>query len=240
MPHCDAETLALRAIGETVPADDEAHLLACPACQSALDQLQAVVTTARAAAAEPTLVAPPDTVWHSIADRLDLLDRSAPTAAGAAAPTPISVARSRRRPSVVVGLVAAAAVLVGLVVGAGTVSAVHHAHGGEVLAQTALEPVATGDAHGLATLRSTHGGDVLDVDLRGLPAPDGYYEVWLMNAQTGGAVSLGSLDASRQNTFDVPSGLDLAAFPYVDVSLEPFDGNPAHSADSVARGRIGP
>jgi hypothetical protein len=221
-------------MGEAVSSADERHLASCPACQSTLDQMQAVVATARQAAADPQLVPPPPHVWDAIATQLDLADAASPSPQPAAEPpTPISTKRSYRA---VVFAVAAA--VVGLLVGVvGAVAIDRNGHG-QVVAQTALEPVESGDAHGLATLRSTRTGPELVVDLQGLPAPDGFYEVWLMNAATGGAVSLGSLDPGHPTTFVVPADLDLSAFPYVDVSLEPLDGNPAHSSDSVARGRI--
>ena len=37
---------------------------------------------------------------------------------------------------------------------------------------------------------------------------------------------------------ELPADLDLAEFPLVDVSVEPLDGNPTHSGDSVARGEL--
>jgi hypothetical protein len=36
----------------------------------------------------------------------------------------------------------------------------------------------------------------------------------------------------------VPEGLDLDAFPIVDVSVEQLDGDPLHSGVSVCRGQI--
>ena len=46
-------------------------------------------------------------------------------------------------------------------------------------------------------------------------------------------VSLGPLDRARGH--GVPAGLDPASFSIVDVSLEPFDGDPTHSGDSLLR-----
>jgi hypothetical protein len=246
VPHCDPDALALRALGESTSPEDDVHLLSCPVCQSSLDQLRAVVTTARLATGDGPTLRPPSKVWDAVAAQLALADPAAPgvrvltdtSAVAAAPPTRRGVLvelGSRRR----VALLAAAAVVVGLLAGVIGTSVAHRSSSGSVLAQTALAPVDAGDAHGLATLRETSSGRVLRVDLLGLPAAQGYYEVWLMNANTGGAVSLGDLDPSHVNTFDVPAGLRLSDFPYVDVSLEPLDGNPAHSSDSVARGRIG-
>jgi hypothetical protein len=255
VPHCDPDALALRALGEPVSAADEAHLASCPSCQSELDQLRAVVTTARHADVDEPVVAPPAHVWDAIASQLDLNDRSQPTAPApraeaerevrvvstappAVAPAMASRARGRRRRTPVVLLTAAAAV-VGLLIGVVGAAVIDRSPQGEVLARTSLEPVDAGDAHGQAVLRSTAEGRVLKVVLTDLPKTTGFYEVWFMNADTGGAVSLGSLDAQHPTTFAVPAGLRLSDYPYVDVSVEPLDGNPAHSSASIARGRLG-
>jgi hypothetical protein len=37
----------------------------------------------------------------------------------------------------------------------------------------------------------------------------------------------------------VPADLDLSKYKIVDVSVEPYDGNPAHSTDSLVRGSLG-
>ena len=52
-----------------------------------------------------------------------------------------------------------------------------------------------------------------------------------------GVVSLGT--ARPDGTYDFPPGLSLADCPVVDVSTEPFDGNPTHSGDSLLRGVLG-
>jgi len=49
-------------------------------------------------------------------------------------------------------------------------------------------------------------------------------------------VSLGPVRAD--GTYDLPPGLDPAQFPVVDVSVEPLDGDPTHSGDSVLRGEL--
>jgi anti-sigma-K factor RskA len=61
--------------------------------------------------------------------------------------------------------------------------------------------------------------------------------VWLLDAAGKRLVSLGLLDGSTA-TFAVPPQVDLADYPVVDVSLEPADGDPAHSGDSVVRGTL--
>jgi hypothetical protein len=51
-------------------------------------------------------------------------------------------------------------------------------------------------------------------------------------------VSVGMLDSSEGGTFQLPAGLDLNQFPVVDISLEHFDGDATHSADSILRGQL--
>ena len=36
----------------------------------------------------------------------------------------------------------------------------------------------------------------------------------------------------------LPAQVDVGEFPVVDVSIEPADGDPAHSGDSVVRGTL--
>jgi len=69
-----------------------------------------------------------------------------------------------------------------------------------------------------------------------LPEPDGFYEVWLLDEDAVGMVSLGPL--RDDGTYEVPGGVDLGAFPVIDVSVEPSDGDPRHSGVSVLRGTL--
>jgi hypothetical protein len=50
-------------------------------------------------------------------------------------------------------------------------------------------------------------------------------------------VPVGVLNGST-GRFTVPAGVNLTDYPVVDVSLEPLDGNPAHSGTSVLRGTL--
>ncbi|MBT2538553.1 anti-sigma factor domain-containing protein [Arthrobacter sp. ISL-69] len=65
----------------------------------------------------------------------------------------------------------------------------------------------------------------------------GFREVWVISPDLSKLVSLGVLDG-EPGVFAIPEGLDLAEYPIVDVSNEPFDGNPGHSSDSIARGEL--
>jgi anti-sigma-K factor RskA len=74
-----------------------------------------------------------------------------------------------------------------------------------------------------------------DGDDTSLPSDiDGFYEVWLIDENVEGMISLGVLTSDGR--LDVPDGVDPAAFPVVDISVEPLDGDPTHSGQSVLRG----
>ena len=108
----------------------------------------------------------------------------------------------------------------------------------EVVTQVALSPVGSATTPADAVMVAGGSGARMTVDASNLPRPvDGYYEVWLMG-ENNELVSLGVLDERKQGSFRVPDGVDPSRYPYVDVSLEPLDGNPAHSGDSLVRGRV--
>ncbi len=93
-----------------------------------------------------------------------------------------------------------------------------------------FEAIGAGDARGTARLS----GDRLTLKLRGLADPNGgSYEVWLYDS----IIDAKSLGASQGTKIDLDAKLPANArdFEYVDVSLEPADGNPNHSGQSVLR-----
>jgi anti-sigma-K factor RskA len=142
-------------------------------------------------------------------------------------------ARRRRarvlRPVVPVAAAALAAAAVALVVllGGGTPPA------------TTLELHALRGVPGAARLTIT--GDRAELRGHGMPpsGPHDYYEAWLADAR-GRMVSMGTFRVGRDGTVDahMPVAVDVRRYRLVDVSLEPDDGNPAHSATSVMRARI--
>jgi anti-sigma-K factor RskA len=76
------------------------------------------------------------------------------------------------------------------------------------------------------------------LDVHGLrrTAQGAFYEVWLLRTPEH-LVSLGTfrVDAAGRATVTLPVTVDPHRFPIVDVSVEPADGDPAHSARSVLR-----
>jgi hypothetical protein len=128
---------------------------------------------------------------------------------------------------------AAAALVVGLGIGVVLPSG----QGGEAdlqLAATQLLPLTADTEPVGVTLLARGDGRVVEVDLSSLPAPDGFYEVWLLDETVSQLVSLGPV--RPDGTYVVPDGVDLVEVPSVDVSIEPADGDPSHSGVSVLRG----
>jgi hypothetical protein len=189
-----------------------------------------------------TEVPPPPGVWAAIAAATGVttvprpaseLPAEAPDAPVVDLPRRRAPARPARR-----WLAVAASLLVGAGVGGGAVALTRSPDpGGSVVAQTALDPLLGADASGRATVRQADGSWVLEVDLQAPPLDDGYYEVWLMETGAQLMVPVGVL-RTGDTELPLPDGLDLAAYPLVDVSVEPLDGEPAHSGISVARGQL--
>jgi hypothetical protein len=141
----------------------------------------------------------------------------------------------RRRTGLLVA--AAAGLVVGGTVGALVVAGAVRSDGETVVAEASLEALPGWTAAGEATVEeAADGRRTLVLRLEGDEA-DGFREVWLLDRDVTGLVSLGVLDGD-EGRFAIPPGLDLADFPVVDVSAEPFDGNPAHSGDSILRGEL--
>jgi hypothetical protein len=228
--HSEDEVLSLLALGESVNAADEAHAASCPRCQSRLDQLSAVVGTARSVTPEDHPVAAPPAVWAAITAELGLAESGSGV-------TSIADAPSRRRSRT--WLVAAAAAMVGIIVGGGTVAAVLSDQPSESFVASAdLGPIADSGFTGTAVVQRSADGNVLTVSVPGLPPVDGYYEVWMATPDTTTMVALGAIIPGHEAVFTLPAGLDPDAFPVVDVSIEHFDGDTGHSAESVVRGQL--
>jgi hypothetical protein len=91
------------------------------------------------------------------------------------------------------------------------------------------------------TARLVERGDdrEVEVDLSGVDLPAGsHLEIWLLDPAVSQTISLGVLD--QPGPLTVPADVDLAATPIVDVSVEPDDGDAAHSGVSVVRGELDP
>ena len=106
-----------------------------------------------------------------------------------------------------------------------------------VIAQAPLQPLASYTSTGKALVEMLPDGSRQLVVQLSDGQISGFREVWVISPDLSKLVSLGVLDG-EPGVFALPAGLDLADYPIVDVSNEPFDGNPAHSSDSIARGEL--
>ena len=228
MQHPAEADLALLALGESAPSA-QAHVAGCAACRREVEAFAATVATARSAGPEQ-LPLPPPSVWARVQDELGLVE-PAPAATGSRVLT-----RTWRRPLVAgAALATAAAVVVGVGLSGALTDPGPRPDDGPAAPLQALGSV---PASGEVVLAAGSGGRSLRVDTEGLPRPDGLYEVWLIDAEAGRVLALGTLDDAGRAELAVPWGVDLADYPQVDVSLEPDDGDPQHSGDSVLRGDL--
>ena len=240
MPHCAPEQLALAALREPLPADDAAHLASCAVCTAEVASLQRAVDAVAVPqlAAPDTSVPPPPHVWAAIAAATGVPVDAGTRTGGDDSPTTdaeVLPFRSRRRPLLLV----AASVVIGAVVGAGAVAVLR---GGsddvQAIETAALDPLAgTGASGNAEVVVRPDGSRGLVVRLDAPAVPDGYYEVWLTESSLTDMVPLG-IARSGTSTFELPADLDLGKFTIIDVSEEPLDGDPQHSAVSVARGQL--
>jgi hypothetical protein len=135
-------------------------------------------------------------------------------------------------------LAVAAAAVVGGLVGAGVTVLSRDADTGTAVARATLDPLNGVAARGDASVVRRGDAQVLQVDVADVPPRDGsYYEVWLIAPDLTDMVPVGVLHDGHA-ALDLPDGLDVSRYPLVDVSVEPLDGNPAHSGDSVVRGGL--
>lgn len=202
---------------------------------------------------------PPAGVWAAIRSELvESGDLAAPVALPTAAPSPSPAAspvtslaehRARRGVAGRPFLLAAAAVVL-MVVGAVVVVATR-ASDPQVLASATLtwDPAAFdplgADATARAQLvRADDGYEIVITDAQ-LPAgveENADLELWLISLDGDGnpadvqPVSL--VDPTAPGTYAVPAELDPDTYSVVDISIEPRDGDDAHSGRSILRGQL--
>jgi anti-sigma-K factor RskA len=168
--------------------------------------------------------APPEQIWERITGG----PGDAPAEPARAAPD----LRPGRIRSGVWFAVAAALILA--VVGV-AVLAVASSDSPEVVATSDLVAV-DAPGSGRAEVVDRGGSYQLELETSGIEAGDGFLEVWMIDESTTRLVSLGPLRAD--GVYEIPAGVDPRRFPVVDVSIEPADGDPAHSGTSAVRGEL--
>ena len=251
MPHVGSDRLVLLALGEAVTEEAErAHVEYCPACQADLTALREVASLGRETQGlSHQLSPPPLRLWRQIAAAVEADAR--PTVAvqpptrwyagrGGPAQAYPGWGGAWRRTT----LVAAAAAAAGVVATLGMVRALDQpAPPAQVAASAALTAMsgAPGGARGEARVLGDAGGgggERLHLHLTGLPLRPGYYEVWLINPDTGKMVSVGVVGEGTDALLPLPATVDLREYRVVDVSVEEYDGEPAHSGRSMLRGTL--
>ena len=187
---------------------------------------------------------PPYSVWAGIAGELDLgvPPTTSPTTDGA---NVVSGSFGRRHRWVAPVLAAAAAVtliVVGVVITRSDPSTtVAHA---ELAFQPGFDEAGE-SATATADLVDAGGDEVIRIDDESLPFDideDASLELWLIEPDADGnvvdLVSLGDIDADGSRQFEIPPGYDPSVFSVVDISIEPHDGDEAHSGRSILRGSL--
>lgn len=246
--HLDDELLAQWAL-DGRPADAAAadHLQLCDRCRTSLAELQSVVAISNEL---PMLEQPEDSVWQRIVDEVGAdgatHDLTAPESAEGADRSRADETRlgSGARPRFrgpTLALAACIAALLGVGAGiVGTLLITRDDKPDQPVAEVAvkLAPLAGKTGDGNADLIRESTGTRLKVDASGLVTTSGYYEVWLINVDGKRMVSLGVLNPTTGGTFQVPADLTAQGYRIVDVSLEPDDGNPVHSLNSIIRGTL--
>ena len=145
---------------------------------------------------------------------------------------PPSLLRDRRRRGR--WLLGAAAVLVALLLGVGgyTAGRDRDAGRGPAVALAATGGSATAEAR----MRGAGDDQIMTMTARGLPRPPAgaYYEVWLVD-DAGKEFPVGVLAANGEGIWSLPAEV-AARYRVIDVTLEPADGDPSRSDESVLRG----
>ena len=198
--------------------------------------------------------APPASVWAGIQGELaasgDL------TSAAATQPTVVHASGSvasldahRERRNGRYRFLAAAAAAVVVVAGAVAVVATRGGDDARVVATAQLtwDPASFDQlgANAAATAELVQGDDGYELVLTDAQLPTGTVdadlELWLIHVRDDGSfdvqpVSL--VDPDSPGTYAVPADLDPATYSVVDISIEPRDGDEAHSGNSILRGEL--
>jgi anti-sigma-K factor RskA len=152
-----------------------------------------------------------------------------PESLGERPPARVAGPLSLRRvlfPIVAVGAVVAGLVIAGAYHGEDSGPAAPASNPGAP--EAPLTALGRGPEHGTARIS----GDRLDLSVTGLPQ-NASYQVWAYDSISD-AVSLGSFRGPSARVHP-PFPKDAGRHRYLDVSLEPRDGNPNHSGQSVLR-----
>lgn len=109
---------------------------------------------------------------------------------------------------------------------------------GELVAETELVGLSSTVDGALATVSEVDGRRMLRIEAGDLPdVADGFAQVWVLDQSLDKSVPIGVLGAEVTELW-LPDTLNLTSYPIVEVSQEPFDGDPAHSGRTLWRGEL--
>jgi Anti-sigma-K factor rskA, C-terminal len=191
---------------------------------------------------EAIWVEPPADLADSIVAAI-AAERAAPDRPGVTRPTavptaqPVAPTRRRSRATWWIGAAAAAvaALAIGIVVSRG---------GGETdeeqfsIAGTELDS----DATATAEVADLPNGVAIQLDVENLdPAPEGFYYQGWVRSEAGETVTIGTFHMrGGDGTVTLWSGVDVAAYPTLTVTLQEEGAGPESSGEVVLRGSIVP
>lgn len=241
--HAPDDLLALHAMGDPLPAAMGQHVALCPQCEGELNQWTGLVATGRTTSPADMPVEPSPLLWGAISDELGLGQQLAAGTSEEPLAEVVSL-DSRRRWSTgwlvaasVAGIVGGAVLTTGGVALTDSDPEPTPIAAPAVVSSASLAPLPQHQGDGAAEIVETDAGTELIVDVSDLSSGKGFYEVWLIDPDTFQMIGLGAL-TDTSGRFPIPDGLDLSRYTVVDVSLEPLDGDPVHSTDSVVRGEL--
>jgi anti-sigma-K factor RskA len=260
MSHLDSELLAGHALGDTDELDTGQlkHLATCAQCRADVEELSRIVELGRHGADLARPLVAEQALWRAISDELRL-DHPAAAPAPNTGPSPNVEPAERLSPAQLgqkrtqrnevqrgrwasrrwAVLVAAA---VGVLVGIGVTAVVNQGRTGDVqiVSATTLTALPGQSGRGEAELVRDNGATALRINVEGSAPSSEFREVWLINNDGKRMYALGVLPATGSGTYPVPAQLgdSLDGFTIVDVSIEPYDGNAAHSLKSQVRGTL--
>jgi len=248
MLHLDDELIAAAAIGERLAEGYSAHLTECAECAGLLRETEGLIARAQTVGRPQPLLVPPARVWAGIVAEIESDDAAvnaphrgveAPHVENEHGGALATVTPIRRFALWRMAAAAAVGVVIGGVgVGVG-LWASRGADDFTVVASAALTKLSNDAPAGTARVEDRSDGArmlVLDTDYPSVQSGD--LEVWLIDPNIKGMVSLGFL-TSAHGEFVIPQGYSTSAYPIVDISIEPRDGVATHSGDSITRGTLG-
>jgi anti-sigma-K factor RskA len=260
MSHLDSELLAGHALGDTDELDTGQlkHLATCAQCRAEVEELSRIVELGRDGADLARPLVGEEALWRAISEELRLDNPAAAPGpqtgrspnlepAERLAPAQLSQKRTERN-EVQRGRWASrrwavlAAAAVGVLAGIGVTAVINQGRTDDVqiVSATTLTALPGQSGRGDAELVRDNGATALRINVEGSAPSSEFREVWLINNDGKRMYALGVLPATGSGTYPVPAQLgdSLDGFTIVDVSIEPYDGNAAHSLKSQVRGTL--